>query len=334
MDFLVSPFLVHKAALLSDILLIAFALSCFARVHWIADLFTTFTLQYCIGGFVLGMYLTKVDAYYLSLGQQAPAANLLTQGILCAIVFMLCSFKVLRSFRRKPPAKGSKIITIAHYNHLRTNKKTAALVKWLRDNANTFDIVSLHEITYDTFEALNAVSDLYPYKFPDARHKDSEIVLLSRHPIASCDMVTLQHKLPTMPGMCMVVKTPHGDVTMYGSHSQTPITGKLHAQRNAELLEMAKIVGNDNSQNIVFLGDWNITPFSPYFRDIVKFSKLHNLYTNGWPPLTWPAYLLLPFLKIPIDHILFSKNMKLADLRTGPTLGSDHHALVACFVLD
>lgn len=303
---------------LSNILLIGFTLSFFARWNWICDLFTSFVIQYCIGGFVLG-------AIFLTLGDWFHT-------FLCLGIGLYSLIQILRAFPASSLVTGAQPnLTVVQYNHLRTNKNTDQLIAWLRKNADKFDIVSLHESTTDVFEKLKSVRDIYPHCFPTERRKDTEIIFLSRHAFTSSDIIITEHALPTMPGLRMTMQTPKGEVIVYGIHTDTPISGRFQAQRNATLEEMAKVIGEDKSPNIVFLGDWNITPFSPHFSDFVSLSKLQNLYSRRWPPVTWPAYLLLPFLKIPIDHVLFSKNMELADLGTGPTMGSDHHALVARF---
>ena len=50
-----------------------------------------------------------------------------------------------------------------------------------------------------------------------------------------------------------------------------------------------------------------------------------------FPKVTWNSNFIAPFLKIPIDHIIYSPQIKQISKEVGPSLGSDHHMLIAKF---
>ena len=78
-------------------------------------------------------------------------------------------------------------------------------------------------------------------------------------------------------------------------------------------------------------GDWNITPYSPYFDELKKRSGLKYEITTIFPAHTWPSPFILPLFQIPIDHILYKGDLQLISKERGPAMGSDHYPLIATF---
>jgi endonuclease/exonuclease/phosphatase (EEP) superfamily protein YafD len=76
----------------------------------------------------------------------------------------------------------------------------------------------------------------------------------------------------------------------------------------------------------VVLGDLNATPWSPYFRDLLRDGGLLNL-QPGWGTFsTWPAQL--PFLRIPLDHCLTTPGVGIVRKEVGSAVGGDHLPLI------
>lgn len=314
-------FIVNKSILLAIILIASFIASHFARRHWVLELFTNFILQYAIGGLVLGVVLLVLGHWIWALA--------------CFAVFAASLHQVIRAFpvNANTQAQGPKF-TIAHYNRFYFNKRDDELLDWLRGNANTFDVVSVQETTTDSIDRLAAIRDIYPYWFPETKTAETDVVLLSKTPILESGFINTDGALSrSAPGLRIRIEIQKIPVTVYAIHTHTP-TGlvPLH-KRTQELSGMAQAIAKDTSDNIVFTGDWNITPFSPYFQDTLKTSGLQNGYSSHWPAVTWPSTFYFPFLKIQIDQILFSKKMTLIEKRVEPATGSDHHPVVAKFAL-
>jgi endonuclease/exonuclease/phosphatase (EEP) superfamily protein YafD len=125
-------------------------------------------------------------------------------------------------------------------------------------------------------------------------------------------------------------------VSFYALHTPPPLRSWFFEQRNAELDHAASIINynhKDRNSNIVLLGDWNITPYSPFFSRLLESTGFKNQTMSRFFLPTWPAQYY-SFFQIPIDHILHRGNMTLIDKRRGPSLGSDHHAVVAVYQLE
>ena len=78
---------------------------------------------------------------------------------------------------------------------------------------------------------------------------------------------------------------------------------------------------------MIVAGDFNTTPWSPYFRDLVAAAGLRNAaeghgYVGTWPAWFWPAL-------IPIDHVLLKGPLVATSVRRGPAIGSDHFPIIA-----
>lgn len=106
------------------------------------------------------------------------------------------------------------------------------------------------------------------------------------------------------------------------AHAMTPVTPSGLVQRNALIRAGTKAA--ERSESYIFLGDFNLTPWSSIFRELPgkragdpRFSK------------TWPSQL--PLLGMSIDHIMFSDDLELVEFEILGSIGSDHYPVMAKF---
>jgi endonuclease/exonuclease/phosphatase (EEP) superfamily protein YafD len=76
---------------------------------------------------------------------------------------------------------------------------------------------------------------------------------------------------------------------------------------------------------LILLGDFNVTPWSPDYRDLVAEAGLAS--ASGGHIATWPVWS--PLLRIPIDHVFIRGPWSLLRAARGPDLGSDHYPILA-----
>ncbi len=82
---------------------------------------------------------------------------------------------------------------------------------------------------------------------------------------------------------------------------------------------------------LIALGDFNITPYSPHFRQLLVDGNLRSAAEGfGWQP-TWPTFL--PPAGIQIDHAFVSPKVAVQGFRRGASDGSDHRPIVIDLVL-
>ena len=83
------------------------------------------------------------------------------------------------------------------------------------------------------------------------------------------------------------------------------------------------------NQPAVLLGDLNITPWSPYFKDFIQVTGLQESRKGLGLYPTWPTWL--PPLRIPIDHSLISIGITVQAFSLGHDIGSDHFPVILDF---
>ena len=298
---------------LSVILIAAFAASLFARVGWLFDLGSHFVIQYIIGACVL-----------------TPALFLLKKKQMAFLVLLVglgSSIEVgLYHYRYYQPPLSERLsdqhLSVVQYNRLAVHMDHTDVIAWLRQNP--FDVVVLQEATYTLSEQVKALKEEYPYQLHEPRHHAFGMIVLSRHKFNTAQKIdaggTFAFKLS-------IEKHAGTPVTIYALHAMVP----FNMMRDLELKSTAHHIANDNAERIIFMGDWNITPFSPQFDEILKISKLQHRDTGLYPVTTWPSFFTLPILQIPIDQVLFSPALKLVKKERGPAMGSDHYPLIATF---
>ena len=122
------------------------------------------------------------------------------------------------------------------------------------------------------------------------------------------------------------VRTPQGTVTLFGVHLRSPTTPSREAMRNRQLDELATRVARVAGP-VVVIGDFNITPYSPYFQDWLARTSLTDTRRGRTLSPSWPT--LLPILAVPIDHCAVSRDVTIVAHRGLPAFGSDHYPILA-----
>lgn len=117
-------------------------------------------------------------------------------------------------------------------------------------------------------------------------------------------------------------------VTLNTVHTRTPVLPSWFNERNAQL-NLAANKTRNNQLPTVLLGDFNISVFSPVFKDIFnntenKAPLIAAREENTQP--TWPRFL--PPMMIPIDHAFVNNGFRPVLFRTLEQPGSDHKAIV------
>jgi endonuclease/exonuclease/phosphatase family metal-dependent hydrolase len=167
----------------------------------------------------------------------------------------------------------------------------------------------------------DALSDIldkeYPYKnrYVGGKHFDGDIIL-SRYPIKK-----IEHQvLPWSRSFTHVrLKKENVPLDIALIHTSAPVSSELFDQRNQQMDKLIEILweyytGNNNisDRNIIVLGDFNISPRSPYYTTFNTHAKniwlynistnIHNTLYNEIFPYT-RCHSDLPIICSHIDHI-------------------------------
>jgi endonuclease/exonuclease/phosphatase family metal-dependent hydrolase len=113
-------------------------------------------------------------------------------------------------------------------------------------------------------------------------------------------------------------------------HTSWPI-GKGSSDRRNRQLERLAALSSATATPLVVVGDLNISPFSPHFRQLLADGKLKSAADGfGWQP-TWPSFLLPAGIQI--DHGLVNGAVSVQGFHRGGRDGSDHLPIVLDVVL-
>ncbi len=124
-------------------------------------------------------------------------------------------------------------------------------------------------------------------------------------------------------------------VTLFATHPLPPFRLSYFHSRNRQMSEISQYLAEVKSP-MILAGDLNATMWSPYYRQWINLTRLHNA-RDGFGILpTWPApstYQPFPswltwLFCIPIDHFLVSRDIEVIDIHTGANTGSDHKPLI------
>jgi endonuclease/exonuclease/phosphatase (EEP) superfamily protein YafD len=123
------------------------------------------------------------------------------------------------------------------------------------------------------------------------------------------------------------------DFSLIASHAYPPVVFGQEGfnWRNEQLKEMGETLAA-LKKPVVVAGDLNVTMWSPYYQNTLKKNAQLRNTRQGFGIL--PTYESKNFFKaIPVDHCLVSEEIQVADLRLGPSLGSDHVPIIVDLVI-
>lgn len=310
--------------LLALVLLAPAAALAAAESFWPGDLLTFFVPWIGFAAFCL-FAATMVADWRL------PATS-------AALLVIVCI--VLVGAAWEPPPAGptsGRPFRVTTFNTLIGNSHPDDLGAFLRTELP--DVVALQE-TFGPFkEALVAsLRDIYPYSSAGTVVEESDIEILSRHPIREIGFATtVRVGRTTYRVMRAIIEVDGQPLAFYAVHAPTPRFGQSDwVARNLILREVgASAAAYATTMPVIIAGDFNTPPWSPHLLallDAANLSDTSGLLLPSATRLVDREGLPLSF-GAPVDHILVSDGIGWATVRLGPALGSDHLPVTADLVL-
>lgn len=294
--------------ILSIGLLIATTFGFLGQWHWTMDLFSHFRVQYmqlCLP--LIGLYLWK------RMNRRAIA-------LVALAAINYASILPFYFGTPEPPTKPTVRAMLMNLNA--GNGNTDLVMHAIREFDP--DILLLEEVTPKWEAALFVLYTSYPYRIAKTRNDPFGIMLLCRHPIKNGEVVEIG--TAAVPSISGTIYLPDGEIRFIGTHPLPPIGGEYSRQRNEQLMQL---IPHAEKGPVLLMGDLNTSPWSPYFKRLLKESGLKNSMKGfGFQP-TWPAHL--PWPRIPLDHVLHSPEITVHHRAVGPDVGSDHLPVIVDF---
>ena len=305
----------HLAAAL---LILASLATLVARTWWAFDLFTHFRLQYVVTAVMLCLLAIVLAAY--------PTAVVLA-GIAIMHGFAMRALWLGGGPTAVGPGLRLRIISINVEDSNPTPEKVADFLR-----AAAADLVVLVDAQRSGWRpVLLTIAAHYAHRTPEGWRDGAPVILFSRYSILRGSVVRpLGGRRPYLSAE-IVAGDRH--LTVRGVHPASPSArrGWDSRLRDRQLAHIADSL-DGTEQPVVVAGDFNVSPWSPHFRDLLAATALRNAADGHGSISTWPLWFAPA--RIPIDHILVSRSIAVTAIKRGPFVGSDHFPVIADLQLD
>jgi len=220
-----------------------------------------------------------------------------------------------------PPPAGARPVRVVAFNVNVRNGGLAGIAAYVDSLAP--DVVVFEEMTTSSADRLALLLPRLPHRFLAIEERVRGVMVLSRWPLIAPELVRQDGR---MFGLRTDVDLGDRLLRLYGIHLNWPLFPRAARGRRAQLLALGRELAECRGA-CVAVGDFNTTPWSSHFRDLVSTSGFRNCAAGQGLLPTWPEGLP-SLLRIRIDHCLANAAVSVVDVRVGGSAGSDHLATV------
>jgi endonuclease/exonuclease/phosphatase (EEP) superfamily protein YafD len=293
-------------AMLTWILWFALGIGYLGAQVWFLDLFANFRVQYVV--------LFALCVVALTIVRWRKTALVALVGVASTTATMAPFFQ-----ERAAVAASGPTFRLVTFNTWFRNDDFAVVANFLR--ASNADVLVLQEITAASLAKLDELLPGYPHRSltRGGRHA---LVILSRWPLDS-EHLQLANRLTRI--IRTRVRWNQQEVTLIAAHLNWPLGRENTAMRSDQLRAIAERA-QDEVNPLVVAGDFNLTPWSDFYRRFVADSGLIDCAIGQGLRPTWPAQASA--VRIRIDLCFTSEHWRVHRLDVGPRLGSDHLPVV------
>jgi endonuclease/exonuclease/phosphatase (EEP) superfamily protein YafD len=224
----------------------------------------------------------------------------------------------------------SAVLRVMSFNICGNNPDTQAIVKSIR--AMNPDMVMLVEVSPKMMEQITTNLKIeLPHHF---RSPGGGLGVLSKLTLKSAQGEKFAGSDAT--NLVATIEYHQREIRVIGTHPMVPKGLDLFEYRNRHL----QAIGNylkDSKDSVILLGDFNLTPWSPYYRQLIQTTGLYNTrmgfgilptWTRSSPCAELPNWLI-PILNIPIDHIFVTRDLQVLRTYVGDNGNSDHAPIIS-----
>jgi endonuclease/exonuclease/phosphatase (EEP) superfamily protein YafD len=277
--------------------------ACLGRFPYFLELATHFCLMYFVAA-------TALTAIFLVLRAWRWA-------VFGAVVMALSGAPILPYYwpHKIPDAPANLRVLVS--NVLMSNRQYGRLLSLV--DSERPDVLVLVEVDSPWMQKLSALQNTYPYRIAEPRGDTKGIAVFSKIPFTQQATFELGHTdSPAISAQFSVASRP---LTIFALHACAPDDSRKTPVRDEQLRAAAEF--SRRCRNLILTcGDFNTTPWSPAFRDVVNRSGLRDTRLGFGNQGTWPTKYS-PVL-IPLDHCLVSPEIGVKSFKALPSIGSDH----------
>lgn len=189
------------------------------------------------------------------------------------------------------------------------------------------DVLILNEFTPLWRQNTLELDKLYPYRGLNDQADPFGIAIFSRYELHNLEVVGFYDK--RVPSLVSDLNIEGTLIKLVASHPVPPVSEDSANARNSQLSAISDYLHSVNAPKIV-VGDLNTTPWSPVFQRLLNKGKLQDSSKTRGIFSSWPAFFPL---RLPLDHILHSKEFKVNYKTLGDSIDSDHLPVIVDLVL-
>ena len=210
-------------------------------------------------------------------------------------------------------------LRVLTFNVLHHNERYQDAINLVKNRS--VDIAAFLEATPPWNTELLAIKNTLPYHFSAEK---LQIEIYSRFPLNNPSI----KRFGAYRGLAAFYITANqSKFTFVATHAYPQLFfGDVGWQnRNRQLEQGIGSQFQTSDQPIIIGGDLNVTMWSPYYKTMIANSELQNARQGFGILPTFSVYLpQIPWLAIPLDHFLVSKDVIVTNMETEDNLGSDH----------
>lgn len=277
----------------------------------ISDILSHFQIQYLF----ISLFFILLTSYLSLINKKFLIYLFLSITILGIKIFNISPI----NFTNIPNTNNSQAIKIGLFNVLTSNTNYQGLINETEEQNP--DIIILQEIDDLWINNLKPLNKKYKYNIKHIRYDNFGIAMFSKLPIIDYQIEKWTgYEIPVIKAK---LKLKNKDILLYAIHTLPPVSNEYLKTRN-EMLKEINTISNSNKEKIIIAGDLNTTRYSHAYKKYILNSNLYDIQTNSNNIHgTWNAKHP-SFMRISLDHVLVSKDIKGTDFNIGKGFGSDH----------
>jgi len=293
--------------------LVAGAATFLARSNWIADLAANLRVQLVIAG-CGAMIVAAVAKRYKWMALQSM--------MICVHLPWLLDVP-LRAERGTGSALSLTVTAVNVYINNRDHDRIATVLSEAQA-----DIIAVFEINETLFDHLqNELAGSHPYIEARPLPHPFGVVVFSRYPLSDVNTVGLD----STGGSILVTVDINGHPYRIAAvHPTSPMSARNFEGRHDHLAQVQTDITEWQQEHpdeaVVMIGDFNLTPWSPHFVDLLETTGLQHVAEGTGMEPSWYALPVFPF-GLALDHCLINDRLKLESYHFGPSVHSDHRVL-------
>lgn len=282
-------------------------------IEWAGEFILHFPIQTALFSLIMA-------CYQLAVRQRRYAFICGANAILLTLIFLS------QTFPTKASSVAASSFSILSANvHTANTKMEELLAEILKQDPNVVVALEVNERWVDFFNT--HLSKSYPYILEHPRPDNFGIAVYSK--IELFEPSIHYFGANQTPSFAARLRTVEQDIQLIAIHPVPPITKQSWELRNEQLQKIAATLSTASAAAIV-LGDFNVSPWTPIFRNFQKAGKLNNASQGfGFFP-TWGGNSKILFT--PIDHAFYKGRLEVTDFANVYLPGSDHQGILVRFL--